>query len=276
MTKTIARRRCTARILVSAIAACATAPVGAQATMVPTHTIAVLSLVGDQMDIVNQVVQTGHLLEANGHQFVDIQAAGVDIAALRAAKGVFARLDPTADVALLTASRSEWYSAQEGLFDGGRARLPAELDAALRREHAGQLVLITKYRAETKIQAYDTKMGSGKVAGLGFYVDFHSRMRDVDTNETSRGYISPFAYVRLTLIDTATGNVLRDTTRTETNMIMGKGDEADRNPWEVLSAQRKLDELRELLGAAVEGGLPQLFAPAAPAAPAAPVAGPAR
>lgn len=268
--KTVSRRGQAARLLLAGLAALAAAPAQAEAAAARTHTIAVLSLVGDQMDVVSQVMQTGRLLETNEHQFVDIGAADVDIAALRAAKGVFARLDPSADVALLTASHREWYGAQDSLFDGGRARLPAELGAALQREHAGQLVLITKYRAEAKMQAYDTKMGSGKVAGLGFYIDFNSNMRDVGTNETSHGYISPFAFVRLTLIDTATGNVLRDTTRTETDMILGKGDQADRNPWQVLSAKRKLDELRDLLGKAVEDGLPALLAPAPAAAAPAP------
>ncbi len=223
------------------------------------RTVAVISLVGDKIDVVTSDRQTGKLNDANEHRVLPFAAAGVDIAALAAAKDVLKRVDPSLDVALLAASRLETFDAQDAIFDGSHVKLPEEIAAAVQREHAAQLVLVTKFRTEARLAAGNGALGNGKIAGLGFYIDFAAEVQNTDTGGVARGFIAPFAYVQLSLIDVATNTVVRRENATSSYLLGTAGTDAARNPWDVLDAQQKVDALKEVLAAAVTETLPRLM-----------------
>ena len=243
----------------------ASAPVPASAAAsTPLHTIAVISLVGDRIDVVTAVRQTGRLNDANEHNLVPFAAAGLDVTALSAAKTQLKKLDPTLDVALLAASRPETYEAQDSLFDGDRVKLPAEIATAVEREHASQLVLVTRYRGEARLNGTNGALGTGKIGGLGFYLDSVARIKSSKTGAVERGMIAPFAYVELSLVDVATSAVVRRTNATNSYLLGTAGMPADANPWDILTPEQKVEALQRVLGRAVREALPALMA--APAA----------
>ena len=226
----------------------------------PARTIAVISLVGDKIDVVTAVTQTGRLMDANGHNVLPFAAAGLDISALGAAQTVLRKVDPTLDIALLAASRLETFEAQDKIFDGDHVKLPEEVAAAVQREHATQLVLMTKYRSEARLTGGNGALGNGKIGGLGFYVDFAARIKSSETGGIERGFIAPFAYIQLSLIDVATNTVVRRTEATHSYLLGTAGHPAETNPWEVLTPDQKVAALKEVLGGAVRDALPKLMA----------------
>jgi hypothetical protein len=229
----------------------------------PAHTIAVLSLVGDQIDVVTFQPQTGSLTETNRHSVLPFAQANLDFAALKAAKAVLSKADPGADIALLAASKPESYEPQGRMFDGDRVTLPPEIDAAVQREHATQLVLVTKYRTETRMKVKNGALGTGKLEGLGFYVDNFHRLRRSDTQETGIGFIAPYAYVELTLVDVAGRKVLRRIGATQSRTLAESRNTEGVGAWDVLSPQEKVEALNGILDRAVRENLPALLAPAA-------------
>ena len=166
---------------------------GSSAQAAPSY--AVLSLVGDKLDVVTYQPTTGSRLDTNTHVPLVMPQDELDIAALRAINRSLKSSVPGAQVALLAASKAEDFDGQENIFGGGRVTLPAEIDAAVRREGASILLLVTKHQGEARMQAAQTKLGSGRVEGLGFYLDGNKNMKDLDTGARSKGYIAPFVYI---------------------------------------------------------------------------------
>ena len=246
-------------LLVAMLAPLAQAQPAAASSPAPTRTIAVISLVGDKIDVVTAVPHTGRLLDANDHLIVPFAAAGLDFTALGAAKAVLGKFDPTLDIALLAASKPETYEAQAGIVDGDHVKLPDEIATALAREHAVQLVLLTKYRGDARLEGGNGALGSGKIGGLGFYLDSTEWIRSSKTGTTERGMIAPFAYVEITLIDVATNAVVRHTNATSSYLLGTAGMPVDVNPWNVLTPEQKLDALKRVLERAVRKGVPAVM-----------------
>jgi len=225
----------------------------------PGPTVAVLSLVGDSIDVVTFQEQTGHLNEANLHDVLPFAAAGLDFAALGAAKSVLAEIEPGADVALLSASKPESYALQTRMFDGDHVTLPPEIDTAVHREHAAQLVLLTKYRGDARLTTQNGAVGSGKLVGVGFYVDNVHRLQRSDTGEKGIGFIAPYAYIDLSLVDVATGTVVRHATVTQSTTLSAARNADGVSPWGTLSSQQKVEALKTIVDKAVHEGLPALI-----------------
>jgi hypothetical protein len=224
-------------------------------------TMAVLSLVGDSIDVVTFQMQTGHLNEANLHEVLPFAAAGLDYAALGAAKSVLSEIQPDTDIALLAASKPESYALQNQIFDGNHVKLPPEIDAAVHREHATQLVLLTKYRGEARLNTSKGAMGTGKLAGVGFYVDGVHSMRRTDTGENAVGFIAPYAYIDLSLIDVATNTLVRRSTVTQSRTLSAARNAEGVGAWGVLSPEEKVEALKTVVDQAVHQGLPSLIRP---------------
>ena len=180
---------------------------GGSAHAAPSY--AVLSLVGDKLDVVTYQMATGSKLDANSHNALALPQDEFDLAALRAINRTLKTKVPGAQVALLAASRAEDFADQDRIFDGGRVALPAEIDAAVQREGAANLLLVTKHHGEARMRVMQGRIGSGRVEGLGFYLDGTTELEDHDTGKRAVGFIAPFVYVDVSLVDVATRSVVR-------------------------------------------------------------------
>ena len=178
-----------------------------------------LSLVGDKLDVVTYQPQVGTQLDSNSHMPLPMSQDELDTTALRAINRSLHATVPGAPVALLAASTPDVFTDEGRMFSGDHVTLPAEIDAAVHREGVATLVLVTKRRAEARLQVQDGYIGSGKIEGLGFYLNTIKHMKVHETGVRSIGYLAPFVYVDVALVDVATATVTRRTTITSAHVI---------------------------------------------------------
>ncbi|MEQ1517774.1 MAG: hypothetical protein ABL931_14930, partial [Usitatibacteraceae bacterium] len=81
--------------------------------------------------------------------------------------------------------------------------------SALAKEKADYLILITKHRDAAQFAFTNAIDGAGLLEGLGFYLDGATRTYTGDTREAGRGYIAPFCYAKVTLVDVKTSKVIK-------------------------------------------------------------------
>ena len=235
----------------------------AQAVSPPANTFAVLSLVGDKLDAVTYQPQIGTLLDANTHQAMPMTVDILDTAALRAANKALRAALPGTDVALLAASTPDMFVDGARFFSGNKVKLPADIETAVAQEKASKLVLITKHRAEARLAVNSGFIGNGKIEGLGFYVDSVHRLEDADNAERTVGFLSPFVYVDVTLVDVASHTVVRRMTVTASRIFVpGKTAKADA-VWDTLDGKAKIATLSQLLSDNLATVIPQLVQPEA-------------
>ena len=87
-------------------------------------------------------------------------------------------------------------------------------------------------------------------------------MTKTETGEAGRGFVAPFAYVQVSLIDLRTGAVVRSEAAEESTTRANVGPTADLDPWDALTPEQKLRILENLLGRAVQRTVPLVLAPA--------------
>lgn len=223
-----------------------------------TPSYAVISLVGDKIDIVTYRPQVGSQLDSNAHVPLTLSADEFDTVALRTVNRVLKADAPGAPVALLAASTADAFEDQGRMFSGSHVTLPAEIDAAIHREGATTLVLITKHRSEARLQVADGYIGSGKIEGLGFYLNINKRMKVRETGVRSVGFLAPFVYVDVWLIDVATGTVTRSAAITSGHTIGASNNPEGVSPWDALSTQEKVATLKSMLAEELAAVVPAL------------------
>lgn len=233
-------------------------------------TYAVVSLIGDQLDAVTYQPQVGTLLDANSHQAMPMGADIMDDLALWETNKALRAAVPVTDVALLAVSAPQFFVDESRLFSGNHVKLPADVDAAIAEAKAGKLVLITKHRADARLQVWHGFIGSGKIEGLGFYLDTVHRVPDADSTARLIGFLAPFVYIDVTLVDTASHTILRQTTITASRTVTSDSSAKDAGVWDVLTTEQKMASLRELLSKNLATVVPQLVQATAPGAAGAP------
>ena len=220
---------------------------------------AVVSLIGDELVVVYVGLQTGTLLDPNRSRTVPDPAGTMDRYALAAA-GRALDAGSTASASLLTLPPSPWHAQAERWVDDKTVSLPGQLIDALKQSQATHLVLLTKHRADASIPLLDTRKGTGKLRGLGYYVDTYSRVRIANTGATENGLLAAYAYFTLTLADATTGAVLNQRHCDAAQPYPVAASKTAIDPWSVLTPAEKVARLRSLLQREVAREVPLLIA----------------
>ncbi len=221
----------------------ASAPV--RASDAPPRRYAVLSLIGDELGVVNNRGQAGTNL-STARNMLKMSSPVFDRVALIAVNDVFKQSRPPM-TSILLAPSSSLYAAQAQFFDGSKFLVPAELDATLKAQQATHLLLITKHRAASKVRFADTVVGSGRLEGLGYYVDHELAVKRVDTADTGVGFLAPYAYFMVSIVDLGSSAVIGSLPVTATHTITPAGVNGVINPWDVLTSDQKMDLLKEMV-----------------------------
>ena len=250
-------------LALAALLPAAAAPVRAQAPQAgPSY--AVISLVGDQLDVITYQPQVGTLADANSHSALRFSEDLLDTVALRAVNRAVKSAQPQAQVALLAATLPSTFADQASFFGGGKVKLPAEIDEAVHQEKVASLVLLTKHRGEAKLAVREGHLGSGKIEGLGFYIDPNMPMETADHLHQSVGYIAPFVYVDVSLVDIASGRLIRQTTIQATETITSSSNEQGADAWGAMTPKEKVAALSGLLSQNLAAAIPHLVDPSQP------------
>jgi hypothetical protein len=222
---------------------------------------AVLSLVGDRILVVEREMSTGSRLDRNHRIFVDVPDQTLDKSMLLAIDDAIRQKDPGAITILLTPNDPALYAAAARELDGtgNTQRIYESVKSILVGTNATHLVLVTKQRHAAKLKLRDGMVGTGYLEGLGFYVDYGTFARAVDTNEAERGFIAPFTYVNVALIEVKTGKVISEERVTGsapyTTPSINIG-----NAWGALTPQEKADRLADVMRSEADRVVPQLLA----------------
>jgi hypothetical protein len=130
---------------------------------------------------------------------------------------------------------------------------------ALRENGFTHLLAIAKHRGIAKFELVGATVGSGQVQGLGFYVDTELPTKRSDTRESGRGFIAPYAYIRIFLIDLKSLEILGDRTITAATARSAARNESGLAPWDAVTPEEKVSMLEALLRKHVSEAVPLLF-----------------
>jgi hypothetical protein len=207
------------------------APLFAQAA----HRYVAVSLVSDELTYVGAPEGVTGTLHARGSsKALPLKGAPFDRTVLEVLAGSVPKVQPSAKLSFLAMSAPEAFERQEDWFDGDKVTLPVALRDAVAKEGAGEMLLITKIRGEAAITDGTTKFGAGKLSGLGFYIDTFTPMMDPELGEV-KGYIAPYVYVKLSVIELATSKVTA-------HRLVQVG-----SPYTSLKSQEMMDALQKTL-----------------------------
>jgi hypothetical protein len=221
-----------------------------------TPVYAILSLIGDRLDIVIRQLQTGTRLDSNNHQLLPIIDPIFDEAAVTAATNAIREAIPKVEIAALRTRSQVLFDKQAALFEvkGETMAMPNAIKDALREQGATKLVLVGKRRDDASFMfANGTYDGAGKLEGLGFYLDGTWSTQTVDpktgaTSEGGVGFIAPFAYMEVTLVDIPSCRVLGKKKVAAYYMAgSGRAEQDIGEPWRALTSADKVRLINQLV-----------------------------
>jgi hypothetical protein len=219
-------------------------PLGAQARQ-----YAILSLVGDELTIVQRELSTGSRIDKNVQVKVPLGGASLDRAMLLAVDDAVRRSDPAAKPVLLAPRDPKLFEvAARSLDAGGVAMVYDAVRPIVARTNATHLILVTKYRHRAMLRMRDGHVGAGWLEGLGFYLDHGSPTKgsSVDMTDSERGFISPFTYFNVAVIDLASGRVVAEQYAIGSN-ANGVVSGTIGNAWDRLTAEEKDAQITALI-----------------------------
>ncbi|MDC8770270.1 PI-PLC domain-containing protein [Roseateles albus] len=207
-----------------------------------------ISLLGDDVKVILREKQTGTRLDANVKESFTLAGGVFDAAALAAMDQSVRRADPGAKVFALKLSSAKVLGDPAALIDGDRLVVPAALAPTLAQLNASHLLLLTPHRAESKIRTRDqASIGLGSFEGLGYYLDRETEMRSESGDNQRKGFLAPYVYFKVTLVNLATLKVEGRKFITEGYATIGKKGSEAVDAWDILTALEKMELLRDML-----------------------------
>jgi hypothetical protein len=225
------------------------------------QTYIILSLVGDHVTIVGQGSQVGSHLDQNRREVVPLVESQLDDFAVRVADATIAKVRPGASVITLRASDPKLYALRDSWLDADAIAVRDLLSLVASQippSPDSHLLLITPYLDQPELKTDRDFRGSGKVAGLGFYLDSMTRMRSSNTRESAPGFLGVFAHFQLVLVNLQT-SAIEAQERVVVGTTYAAADAPDRTPWNALSSSGKTRALASLMKGGIERSLPGML-----------------
>lgn len=230
----------------------------AQTPALPSK-IALLSLVGDEMNVVIYRGQTSSRLDNNLRQTYPMGDPVFDNAAMASAARAIKRVAPLAHVVEVNVPKAGGETDPATLLPEGRLASDSSVFTALKSGGFSHLLMISKHRDQARMRFMHGTVGSGMVRGLGFFIDTEFRTRRSETGEVAHGYIAPYAYLMLTLVDVSGPSVVATQAVTESLAQSAARNKEGTDPWGALSAEEKVRLLRLMVQRGVDQGVQQLY-----------------
>src|SRR5688500_1189752 len=222
---------------------------------------AVLSLVGDKLLVVQREPSVGSHLDKNMRIFVELPDNSIDRAVVLAVDDELRRANPRSTPVLLASRDIRLYNAASVNADqkDGIARVFAAVKPVVSGTNATHLVLITKHRHRAMLRLADGHVGSGTLEGVGFYVDHGTFARSIHQNDAERGFIAPFTYLRIALVEIATGRVVAEEKVIGSEAVSHEVGSVG-NAWLLLSEEEKVARLTSVIRDVTAKNLPRVLA----------------
>jgi hypothetical protein len=120
------------------------------------------------------------------------------------------------------------------------------------------LLLITPYRNELELRTDRNYLGTGKAAGLGFYLNRSTHVFRSDTSQHGVGFLGAFANFQLVLINLQS-NAIEAHERAVVGTMYAASRAPDGDPWNALTPAEKITALQSLLKREIERLLPGML-----------------
>jgi hypothetical protein len=125
------------------------------------------------------------------------------------------------------------------------------MQGLLANHGATHLVLVTKRRSAASFRITAGTIGRGFLAGIGFYLDSVTRLHYDQSNQESPGFIAPYAYLSVSLVDAATLRTVKSATAAESAMSLSIDSKVAVQAWDALTAQQKVEALEGVIKSGV-------------------------
>lgn len=218
-----------------------------------------VSLLGDTIHMITRQDKTGSMLDANLRESFELKGGVFDQAALSAVEQSVRKADVKATVFGLKLASANVLGEPGALLDGKRFVMPAALAPVLQQLQASHLLLITPHRGEANIKTLRDAIGMGRLEGQGFFIDRDAVVRFEESSELSKGYLAPFSYFKISVIDLAGNQVVAQKLVMRAESLITRRKEAVADPWAVLSDGEKVEALRKQIREEIAGSLPDLI-----------------
>ncbi len=232
---------------------------------------AVLSLVGDEIVLVNRRMRTGSNIDSNERSAIPIAATSLDDAAFAGADAAIHVAEPTAEALRFSIRDPRLYTLQERLVvpvDANDEGLRDALRKVCVDQGVARLIVVTKRRGDARFGLYEGSIGDGKVAGAGFYLDRHVRTAGTDSGERATGFLGTFASLAVWLVDPASWRVIASRPGYAQRLDTAAGNRDAVTAWDAMTPQRKVNALEAVIREATSGAVAPLLEPSAAATPA--------
>ena len=226
----------------------------------PVRTYAAISLIADGLRHVGHEASTGSLLSTNPVEVVPLGFDVLELPALRAVLGAVMASDTKGKVMPLKITDAAVYKRQAVMVSGDKASLPDDMLAPLKQAGVTHLVLVTRHRAEARMDAGTAKLGTGWVEGVGFYLDRETPIKAIGQSELTTGYIAPFVYLRVALIDMQSLKVVSTQVSTAGRVITASNRNVGADPWTILSDAEKIETLKSMIQGQIADAVSKLLA----------------
>ena len=217
---------------------------------------AVLSLVGDRIQLVQRVAATEATPERTVVEFIDLEEKVFDQTVRIAAYDILLRAEPKSTPMMLEARDPALYAAQARLLQEGGASFDT-LRSLLAGTKATHLILVTRFRNEAMLETDIGHLGSGSLEGLGFYIDRSKPLASGSTGEVATGFLAGFAYFQISVYDIKNRQVVRQEQVTASTTVSAARS-AQGDPWTTLTSQEKVALLRTMIAREVGRVLPKM------------------
>ena len=223
---------------------------------------AAMSLLGDRMELVVARMQTGTNIPANSREIVKFPDPAFDRFILRTVDRIVTDRNGGEGVTMLAAIDPRFYALQERMLDKGSGveDLLAAIRGAISKQPASHLILITRYRHEAMLRIENRLIGAGMLSGIGFYVDHVRPLRNTASLERSVGFLAPYAYFQILIVDLGTLQVIRSETAMTSYVHGSAVKQGAIHPWDSMQDGTKIQVLQALLRDELRRVLPPLLA----------------
>ena len=213
---------------------------------------AVLSLIGDKLQLAYAVGVVGAPVDSIERRWVPLDDTAIDKAALLAVSDQVKSLEHTEPVLL-----QAW---ERNLFDtsAGTGAVVEWVRQLTRDKNVTHAILITKLAYDGIPALQKPFVGNATLEGVGFFVGRTPPPTGADPNSAGPGFLSPFAYFRVSLIDLRTGQVVKQERGLASDTIDASGTMTG-NPWETLDSRQKIDKLQGMVRTELASVMPKVL-----------------
>lgn len=212
-----------------------------------SRSIAVVSLIADGLRVVGQEATTGTLASRNPTEVTALNFDSLELPALKASMNAVLATDAQAKVLPMKIVDPAIYAAQGSFLNNNRAVLPKAILEPLLKANISHLLLVTRQRADARLDTGLTTFGAGKLEGVGYYLDSETKLRQQGSAEMTVGYLAPYVYARVSLIDLKTLTIERSLTTASGWVYTATNTGTGGDPWQIFSDAKKIEVLRTMI-----------------------------